>query len=56
MLLAQCQHNFLVQDSFSLCRERLMVHGLFVAILSQSFVLSKLHASEEELLLLQVFF
>jgi hypothetical protein len=32
-----------------------MVHGLFVAILSQSFVLSKLHASEEELLLLQAF-
>lgn len=39
---------------FSLCRERIMIHGLFVAILLQSSVLSKLHASEE-VLLLQVF-
>ncbi len=40
---------------FSLCRERITIHGLFVAILLQSSVLSKLHASEEELLLLQAF-
>ncbi len=33
-----------------------MRHGLFVAILLQSSVLSKLHTSEEELLLLQAFF
>ncbi len=38
-----------------LSAERITIHDLFVAILLQSSVLSKLHAREEELLLLQAF-